>query len=195
MRMLTALSALCLTPALAAAGEITSAYTKLDLKTCAVLDPGDPEQEWGGSSLCPGFGDLKVYFASGDLRDLVAYGNTPQSHCAATQTFGPFNAAQETIEWRLEDGKPFAAIQRFTVSDPEDSEKTSSWLAVTRIEPNNSCRVAAVQGAMKDANVMARKVADERARTFNCASDEAQVVSDPPGNERGRISGSPCAAQ
>lgn len=192
MRKLIALSVLCLSPALATAGEITSVYTKFDSKTCKVLDPGNPDEEWGGSSLCAGYKDLKVYFASGDLRDLVAYGKSPGKHCAATQTFGPFNSMQDTIEWRLDGGKPFAVIQRFMVSDPEDSEKTSSWLAVTKLEDNNSCRVGAVQGSMKDANAVARKLADEKARNFNCETDEASVVSDPPGNEIGMTSGSPC---
>jgi hypothetical protein len=193
MRRIPALLIFCLWPTVVSAGAISSEYTKFDPATCKEISAPRPEEEWGGASLCKGYGGLKVYYGTGDLRDMLAYGTDPQHHCAATQTFGPFNAAQGTIEWRLNGGRPFAAIQRWKVSDPEDSEKTKSWLAVTRIEAHNSCRVAVVEGSMPDANVLARQAADQLAPSFSCETDEAKIISHDPTNGEGGTSGSPCA--
>jgi hypothetical protein len=194
MKVPLALALVSLAPALAQAGEIASVYTKFDPRTCKEISAPSPGEEWGGASLCKGYGGLQVYFGSGDLRDMLAYGKKPQKHCAATQTFGPFNSAQATIEWRLDGGKPFAVIQRWTVSDPEDSEKTKSWLAVTHLEAGNSCRAAVVEGAMPKANELARQAADD-SRGFNCATDEARIISHDPSNGEGTTSNSPCSSE
>jgi hypothetical protein len=50
--------------------------------------------------------------------------------CSAQQTFGHFNSITPTVEWRLDNGKPYAAIQRWHVSDLEDA--TNHFLAVTK---------------------------------------------------------------
>jgi len=193
MRKFVAPFALCLWSLSAQAGDPTSVYTKFDLKDCRQITPEDIE--WSGSFICKGYDSLDVYFAEGDLRQMLAYGKEPQNHCATRQTFGPFNWAYPTIEWRLEGGRPFAAIQRWSVSDPEDSEKQKTWLAITRIEEANSCRVAVVEGSMPDANQLARNAADELAHRFDCQKDEAKVISRDPGNGEGLTSGSPCTAE
>ena len=193
MRPLPVLFVLCLWPIPALAGDVTSAYTKFDLKDCRQITPEDVE--WSGSFICKGYDGLDVYFAEGDLRQMLAYGKEPQNHCATRQTFGPFNWAYPTIEWRLEGGRPFAAIQRWSVSDPEHSEKHKTWLAVTRIEAADSCRVAVVEGSMPDANQLARNAADDLARSFDCLKDEAKVISHDPANVEGLTSSSPCTAE
>ena len=164
-------------PNLAAAAN-TSAYTKFDLAKCAKLDAGNAGEGDSGSWLCKGYGNLKIYFAEGDLRGLMSFGKAPQKHCAALQTFGGFNSASTTIEWRLNNGKPIAAIQRWTVSyDSEDSAKTKTWLVVTKIEPNNSCHMAVVEGAYPNANAKAREMADQLSTTFKCETDVQKVIS------------------
>jgi hypothetical protein len=168
MKTLLAAFLLLTAPGLALAAN-TSVYTKFDVAHCPKLDVGNADEGDSGSWLCKGYGDLKIYFAEGDLRQFVAFGKSPEKTCAAEQTFSGFNSANTTIEWRLKNGKPIAAIQRWTVSyDPEDSAKTKTWLVVTRIEPGNSCRMAVVEGAFPNANVKAREIADQSAEKFEC---------------------------
>ena len=193
MRRAAPLLFLCLWPLPAAAGAISSAYTSFDIKHCKVLDAANPAEEWGGSWLCAGYGGLKVYVAEGDLREMLAYGRNPRKHCAATQSFSAFNSAFPTIEWRLDAGKPFAVIQRFSVSRPDDSDKSETWLAVTRLEDGNSCRAAVIKGSMPKANALARQAADQ-SRGFDCLRDEARIISPDPGGQA-VISGTPCAAE
>lgn len=156
----------------------SSVYTKFDLAKCLKLDTGNADEGDSGSWLCKGYGNLKIYFAEGDLRSLLAFGKAPQKHCAAQQTFGGFNSVSTIIEWRLNKGKPIAAIQRWTVSyDPEDSAKTKTWLVVTRIESSNSCHMAEVEGSYPNANTKAREIADQLSATFKCDTDLQKVIS------------------
>jgi hypothetical protein len=176
---------------LAKAETITSQYTKYNIDKCEKRfgTPGDEESVF---FMCPGLKAIKVYFAEGDLRTLIAYGKNPETHCAAKQTFGGFNTATPTIEWRIVNGKAFAAIQRWTVSDFDDSSKTKTWLGVTKLEGNNSCRVAIVEGSLPGANAKARKAADQLARTFNCTTTQATVISKTPMPADELMSGTPC---
>ncbi len=177
MKKLLTVVLFLIAPNLAVAAN-TSVYTSFDLKKCKVLHTPVPDEEDGGSSLCKGYGKLKIYFAEGDLRTTVAFGANPENHCAAHQTFGGFNSINTTVEWRLDKGKPIAAIQRWTVSyDPEDSAKTKTWLVVTKIEPANSCHIAVVEGAYPNANAKAREMADQLSTTFKCETDLQKVVS------------------
>lgn len=195
MRNRLALSFLLLSAGAAVAGGASSTYTSFDLKHCKALSAANSAEEWGGSSLCPGLGSLNIYFAEGDLRTMVAFGTAPATHCAATQSFGGFNSASTKVEWRLRDGKPVATILRWTVSyDPNDSEKTKTWLVVTKLEAKNSCRVAAVEGALPDANQKARDAADKLAAAFNCAKDTPKIVSATPTKAEELMSGVPCSA-
>ena len=78
----------------------TSVYTSFDIKKCKVLRAAVPDEEDGGSYLCPGYKNLKIYFAEGDLRTLIAFGKSPDKHCASEQTFPQFNSVDATIEFR-----------------------------------------------------------------------------------------------
>ena len=174
-------------------GEITSAYTKYNIDRCKRLAAS--AEESFGSFTCKGYGGLEFYFAEGDLRTFMAYGAHGFEHCSAQQTFGHFNTITPTVEWRLDNGKPFAAIQRWHVSDLDDANKTESWLGVTKIEEANSCRVAIVLGSLPDANEKARKVADTLARDFNCQKDTALVISVQPMKADELMSGTPCGPE
>ncbi len=163
-----------------ALGANSSVYTKYDIAKCPKLDVGNTDEGDSGSWLCKGYGNLKIYFAEGDLRQFVAFGKSPKQHCAAEQTFSGFNSANNTIEWRLNKGKPFAAIQRWTVSyDPADSAKTKTWLVVTRLESNNSCHMAVVEGAFPNANLKAREIADTLAEKFECGVSGQTAITLP----------------
>ena len=179
MKKFAALLTLLVIPSAAFAAN-TSVYTKYNLDKCPKLDVGNADEGDSGSWLCKGYGNLKIYFAEGDLRQFVAFGKSPKQHCAAEQTFSGFNSANNTIEWRLNKGNAIAAIQRWTVSfDPEDSAKTKTWLVVTRIEPGNSCHMAVVEGAFPNANIKAREIADSLAEKFEFGVSSQTAITLP----------------
>jgi hypothetical protein len=52
-------------------------------------------------------------------------------------------------------------------------------LAVTRLPPGEVCHVAYIDAqANPNPNELARKAADELARTFKCGKDEVQVIGE-----------------
>lgn len=158
----------------------SSTYTTLDVKACQQVTRATSGEEGESSGIlrCKGYGGLPVTFAEGDLRSLVAFGKKGENHCAFRQTFGGFNSVGNKVEWRLRDGKPFAAILRWTVSyDSEDSSKTKTWLVVSKIEPNNSCHMAYVEGAYPRANDAARRLVDSMARDFSCATGKPMFLA------------------
>ncbi|NRG17917.1 hypothetical protein HPQ64_09475 [Rhizobiales bacterium] len=146
---------------------------------------------------CPGYGSYVVHFAEGDLRQSVTFGHAgvgPRRDY--WQSFVEWNSVNDTIEWRLEDGRPFATILRWFIENvdpntgtPEDSQG-GEILVVSRVaqrEPEEACVVGYVDArANGQANEIARRVADEIARNFDCERDEPRYHG-----ERGPYSGNP----
>ncbi|MCE7028614.1 hypothetical protein [Jiella avicenniae] len=159
----------------ARAAGIDSAYTKLDLDACDVLKE---YEEGGGIDLqCAGYAGIPVFVSEGDLRTVVAFGEESQNG----GTFGPFNSPGETVEWRLSGKEPFAAILRFHLDPGDGSGKTASVLGVYTIggKGRESCPVGYVDASVNaNANVLARKVADEEARGFDCGTDRPRYHGD-----------------
>ena len=155
----------------AGAGEITSAYTKLELDKCELVSSNPDE---GGSAVwnCKGYDGRRVRVAEGDLRFFVSYGPDAESQKAAHQTLAPFNVIHHTLEWRLErrNGRqvPFATILRY-FWDSGNGRKGQT-LVVTKLGPDEACHVAhVVAQGNPGANRMAREAADTEARSFDCA--------------------------
>lgn len=177
MRIALALLML-LAPTIAAADEITSAYTDINLDECTVMESDDFGSVWA----CAGYKGYPVRIAEGDLRFYVSYGFGAADERAAEQTPPPFNYLGQKIEWRLGDRsgswRPFATIVRYFTDKGDTSDKEGQVLVVTRIEPGKTCQVAYVDAlANPDANELARQAADEIAPGFDCA-DEPEVVGD-----------------
>lgn len=156
----------------AAAQEIVSVYTPLDLKKCR-HSPGTAEEDYG-SWRCKGYGGIPVFVSAGDQRTFVSYGRKARAEPAAEQTLAAFNGEGDRIEWRAvrgKDGKlkPFATIVRFSVTrSTPDANVKGAMLVVTRLGAP-VCRVGYVDAlANSDAEALARKIADEHARTFQC---------------------------
>jgi hypothetical protein len=168
------LTAASLAPA-SAVQQIKSLYTAIDLKKCKVVG----RHEHGGAWLCEGLKNYPVYVAEGDLRIFLSVGAKGADMRAAQQTLGPFNSIFEgdtertTVEWRfiIRKGQPipYATIVRyFTQMDNVRGEV----LVVMRVGPTEACHVAYIDAlANADAIAMARRIADERARTFDCKSE------------------------
>ena len=187
-----ALIALALVSVPAIGQTIESQYTTFDAKKCK-HQKGEEVEDYG-SWLCPGYQNLRVLLSAGDQRMHVTYGNWKKDDIALSQTFPAFNNVYEgTVEWRIEktsDGKtrPFATILRWNIVTAADNEKatgpitsTGRVLVVTRLGPGGVCHVGYVDAkANPDANELARKIADEHARTFKCGKDK-RIVSGKPG--------------
>jgi hypothetical protein len=165
----------------ATAGSISSDYTKIDFKKdCQTIS----ESEEGASITlqCKGYGSVPIHYAEGDLRAAVTFGDQPEGYDAPWQSFGPWNRINTTVEWRLEDGKPFATILRWFLDniDPAtgsaDPKREGNMLVISRVaglDGKPGCMVGLVDArANTNANELARKVADEMARGFDCRNDK-----------------------
>ncbi len=160
----------------AVAGEISSAYTALDLEKCRITKTF---ADSGGSiRTCEGYNGLPVQVAEGDLRYFVWFGKDDQT--AARQTLTYFNTIHSTLEWRIErrDGvsQPFATILRYFWEQGDDGPKGET-LVVTKLDGDDACHVAYVKAdGDPNANDRAREIADGRARAFDCKKDEPTTV-------------------
>jgi hypothetical protein len=188
MAMLLALlpvAALLLMSVPAAADATVSAYTSFDTAKCKHRAGTDKEDY--GTWTCPGHAGIRVVIAGGDQRSLVSFrGGKLKDDEASSQTFAAFNdVTKGTVEWRMdgEDSPPFAAIMRWSVTTEADHAKATGpitpsgqVLVITRLASDGVCHVGYVDArANKDANALARQIADEHARSFRCGKDKRIV--------------------
>ena len=176
LRSALVLAALAASPA--AADEVTSAYTDINLDECMVMETSD----FGSSWACAGYKGYPVQVSEGDLRFFVSYGFGAPQERAAEQTPPPFNYLGQRIEWRLSDAtggfRPFATIVRYFTDKGDTSDKEGQVLVVTRLEPGATCQVAYIDAlANSDANELARKAADDLATAFDCAN-EPEIIGE-----------------
>ncbi len=174
----------CTSPGQVNAQSFGSSYTSTAPKDCRQI--GKPNELDGSTTrVCPGKAGLVVLVAEDDLREIVSVGRSRDAAAkepAAQAWFHPFNSSQTTVEWRAVDAKPFAIIQRWHIADNSDPDKdgrpnTKAMLAVTRLPPGPVCHVAYVDvKANANSNELARRAADEFARTFKCGKDEVKIV-------------------
>lgn len=192
MRTAFALLLLCGLTAAAGAQNISSAYTGLDLDKCRkTAEAREGEGEWA-EWRCEGFGGVEVRVSEDDLRYTVSLGPHAKTQCAARQTFSKFNDLGPRIEWRLENGKPFATILRWYPS--ADGEKTN-WLVVSKYDGRESCHVAYVAAATPEANAVARKQADDKARGFDCRNDKPEIIGETTVDVSDLVTGVPCGGE
>ena len=169
MKHAAILSAFCLWPVAATAADYSSTYTKFDLSACEQIEKGD-EYVFAGTWVCAGYKGAEIIQSSADDRSFAAFGSRDDQHCAFHKTFNPFNTALSPVEWRLKDGKPFAAIERWSVVADENGNSVT-WLVVNALRPYDSCHVHYVAGSYPEANAAARRAADDLAEGFDCEND------------------------
>jgi hypothetical protein len=157
------------------AQDFASLYSSTAPRNCKQVDAAKiGEGDWS-VRLCSGIGSNVVLVTEDDLRLTITIGRdreTADNEPAAKQGFAPFNNVHDTLEWRMTQGRPFATIHRWFLSDSAnpgtDGRPTPvAMLVVTRLSP--ACHVAYVDvHSNAIANAMARKAADEHARAFDC---------------------------
>ncbi|MBR0913653.1 hypothetical protein [Bradyrhizobium japonicum] len=174
----------CLSAGHVAAQSMGSTYSSTAPKDCRQI--GKPSELDGSTTrVCPGKNGLIVLIAEDDLREIVSVGRNRKAAAeepAAKVWFAPFNSSEATVEWRSAGAKPFAMIQRWHIADSTDPDKqgrpnTKAMLVVTRLPPGPVCHVAYVDAiANPTANELARKAADDFARSFTCGKDEVKIM-------------------
>lgn len=157
-----------------------SRLTAIELSSCRRIS----SQPHGGAWNCPGLKGYPVYFAEGDLRQMIGFGPNPAQRRSATQSLGPFNTIfsgkrRPTIEWRTErvggDGReePFATIVRYYTS--LDNAK-GEVLVVTKVDARDSCQLAWIDAlANPDPIALAREWAIANARRKPCP-DKPEIL-------------------
>jgi hypothetical protein len=153
--------------------SIRSVYTSLDFDDCEVLET---YEESGDQDLrCKGYQDIPLYVKERNGHFDVDAG---ASNTEWTTTGRPSNLIGDTVEWRIHDGKPVAAILRYSFFFPMEmsSNSRSSELAVFTVGRKSSpgCLVNWVTAdAQPSQNVAARQIADQQAEGFDCDSNQS----------------------
>jgi hypothetical protein len=158
---------LLLLAALAAAP--TSTYSALDLDACETISVAHAgEGDWAARR-CRGRYGVTLFVNEDDARYDVDAGVDNGVWESAIQ----LNGLGPQLEWRLEGGRPFAIIYRYTI--PEAMAGGRSMLAVESIGRRGrpGCLIALIR-ATPAANARARQIADRRARSFRCGRDRAE---------------------
>lgn len=169
----------------------SSTYSKIDFdNSCTIIS----EYEQGLTATCAGYTGYPVIFSEGDLRQMVRFGHIAKLG-DQWESFGQFNRANDTIEWRLKDKKPYAAILRYFIENAEANGEFKKALegqvlvvsTVGTYEKPTSCVVGYVDArANKNANKLSQELADTKAKSFICGKDKPAFFG-----KRGKYSGSP----
>ena len=165
-------------PAAAQPAPATSVYTPLDLDRCrqtSALEEGE-SATWR----CRGHAGISLFVSAGDGRFDIDAGEDN----GVWESDAAFNNPGPRVEWRIRRGdRPHAIIYRLlltgdgnrgrtilgveTVSHPLGNVEDESWAG---------CLVAWVDGAVPNANVVARRLADRMDRQFRCGHTEPERV-------------------
>ncbi|MBN9243813.1 MAG: hypothetical protein J0I98_13565 [Mesorhizobium sp.] len=181
MRILVALAALASCQAGSAfAGAISSTYTDLDWKADCVTyaQAAEGEGDWADLA-CSGYRGYPVMIAYDDARESVYYGFPAADMTGFWESFVAFNGSSGKVEWRVETNGdsaiPFAAIHRRSVNSGDDGAAKTDVLVVSKVgQPGGAagCTVGLVAASGNpQANDEARRIADEKAKAFECGKD------------------------
>jgi hypothetical protein len=147
-----------------------SVYTSLDLAACAQM-PAEGRAEQPNVWVCDGYAGYWVLVLEAEGRFYVSYARYfPEAQPAVYETLEPLSNINDVLEWRLDAaGNPVATILRFFVHDTGTmGGGEGQVLVVTKLDPE-ACHIAYIDaGAVADANVLAREVADLVPRGFAC---------------------------
>ncbi len=160
------------------AQEVESVYTSLDMDADCAWDTDGHD---GGWAECFGIGtDYPVFLVEGDLRMGAMFGHVEDAEWFI-DGFLPFNYVGDTVEWRIEDEKPYATILRWFITylDEDGMNIEGQTLVISTVaqpdtpaDQRKSCHVAYVDALSNpNANQLARQVAHLAAKTFRCGVD------------------------
>lgn len=138
-----------------------SVYTSTKTNACKTIRS---TSEGTGSYVgeCRGVGGYKVRLIEGDIRQTLDIITPARNRFELNfwNFYSSFSSIGEKIEWRVKLGVPVAIIARYNVSNPEDAEKSTSYLMVSRIGRQVTCVTDIVEPGPRQ-NEEARRLADE----------------------------------
>jgi hypothetical protein len=159
---------------LGAAPASTSVYTQLDFDRCRVTSRAAEGEGSFVNWRCPGYARVPLIVHADDDRFDLDAGVDNENW----QSLSPFNTLGPRVEWRVRARRPIAVIYRYIVSTP--GIPAFSRIAVASIgrAGHPGCLIALIDGALPNANSLARDRADHRAERFRCGVDRAEGQSD-----------------
>lgn len=135
---------------------------------CKTVEVGGMKEQPLVTQRCPEEpGGWPVVMHSFDARVYVSFGKPAEAGTSVSEALeGAFADPHSVIEWRISDGRPFAAIHRYYHDD-------RTTLLVHRLQPNKTSCVAAVIHPRpgSNANAEAVEIADRIGPTFRCGRD------------------------
>lgn len=179
MRALPALLICAASTALAAppdnASPLKSQFTTIDLSTCTDRKSPPAETTWS----CSGLAGYPIYIVEKAGGLSMSFGPAAATQRAAAQKLEVQSSLfrdkrhRITVEWRYvrRNGRdlPYATIVRYFTTR---NGARGQVLVVTRVTETEACRVGHIDAlANPDAIALARSVADELARSFDCKSE------------------------
>jgi hypothetical protein len=165
--------ALILFAALAAAQPAyDSVYTELDLDACALIDRAEEGDyaRWR----CEGHATIPLFVNNDDGRFDIDAG----IENGKWESRPWFNEPGPRVEWRIRGREAVAVIFRLLSASPERPGYSELLIATIGRAGRPGCLVARIDGRRSDANEAARAVADTRAATFRCETDQAEGPPD-----------------
>jgi hypothetical protein len=123
---------------------------------------------------CPGpAGYVAEYFDEGNLAAVSIWtsSRTPKTKTSISWR-GAGRVFGEKLQWRVNNGRPVAAILRAwrTETKSDGKERELEEIIVLKIAPEGSCRVASVDARRAGANEVAQRRSDEAA-SLPCLED------------------------
>jgi hypothetical protein len=143
------------------ATEFDSSYSSIESRHCKLLE----SDSMGNLQACPSFRGIKVNVIEGDLRQTINLirRNKVYPLNLWSKISPAFSFLGTKIEWRHSKGKPRdikGIIVRFNASeDMSDAAKTTSYLAVVKINAKTICVVGKIAPQAKQ-NQKARNMLD-----------------------------------
>lgn len=161
--------------------QAKSRYSTIDLAKCRTL-PKSAETETKAWQ-CPGLPGYPLYVAVGHAQTYLSVGQNGQAHRAAQQSLDDPNtlfdgkSRRTAVEWRFvirdKKAKPYATIVRYFTSNAQGRGES---LIVTRVTDDEACQVARIDAlASRDAMIIARRIADQEARQFDCRHEPTKT--------------------
>jgi len=156
------LAAVLLICVFCANAQKSSVYTSLSEKACKQMR-SNPDEGGEYEGECPGIGGFKLRLLEGDLRQSidVISPSKKRFRLAFWNITGAFNYVGQKAEWRMKGKTPVALIVRLTANkDPENINKTTSMLVISKISRSGACVTDVVEPIAKQ-NEIARSLADQ----------------------------------
>jgi hypothetical protein len=128
-----------------------------------------------GSWRCPGPGGyVAEYSDEGNIAGVSIWMPRQKRKAASAITWrGAGRVFGEKLQWRVDKGRPLAAVLRIwrTDTNSDGQERVVEELIALKVAPEGSCRVASIDARQAGANEIAQRRSDEAA-SLPCLEDQ-----------------------